>query len=89
MSRASTSPGRAGEGFRELQLGGASRQSWGELRSKRGLMGPGAGWDLPRSLGGQHKVCVGNGTVGALALAMASLSGLFSSFSARLGGFSV
>lgn len=40
---------------------------------------------IPGSLGEEHEICVGDGTVRALA----SLSGLFCSFSARLGGFSV
>lgn len=70
-------------------------QTWQDLQSKHGLMGPAqlvlGGIFLvlvhTRSLDGEHKVCVGKGTVRALALAMASLSDLCAFFCARLGGF--
>lgn len=95
MSRASTLPGHAGKGFRGLQLGGASRaklegaavKAWLGGTSQLGLGGICPVLVHPRSPSEEHKICVGDGTVRALA--MASLSGLFSSLSARLGGFSV
>ena len=70
-------------------------RTWREPQSKHSLMGPAqlvlGGIFLvlvrTRSLDGEHKVCVGKGTVGALALAVASLSGLCACFCARLHGF--
>ena len=55
-------------------------QTWRELQSKHGLTGPDqlvvGGIFLvlvcARSLDGEHEVCVGKGTVGALALVVAS-----------------
>lgn len=89
MSRASTLPGHSRKGFRELQLWGASRakqeraavKAWFDGTSQLGLGGICPVLVHPRSL--EREVCVGDGTVRALA--MASLSGL----SPKLGGFSV
>ena len=70
-------------------------ETWREMQSKHGLMGPvrlvlGGISQVPvhtTTLDGEHKVCVGKGTLGALPLTMGSLSGLCAYFCARLGGF--
>lgn len=66
-----------GKGSRELQLGGASRAKLEEAAVKARLDGtPQLGLGVicpalvhPRSLGEEHKICVGDGTVRALAMA--------------------
>lgn len=85
MSGTSTLSGHAGKSFGALQFGGASRAD-AKLEGAAWLDGTCLALVRASSLDGEHKVSVGKGTLRAVALAMASLSGLCSCFCARLGG---